>query len=207
MEFFVVSGWCIVVAVWTPVVVCPSHCRQGNINETQSVFAFLNLCDNLCDWISCCDGCELAGVEMCACDNLCNDDDEDNESHSTSDSDSEGENSDDSSVDEDNSFFDNLSPAVAQACFESEYNNYVLRKQKRKDELSRLYGVLKDTISSESKNKIKAHQSYHKAKSSMNGFLLWKIMYATHQVSNLYMTEAQQRTEVYRKKNADWGRR
>jgi hypothetical protein len=30
--------------------------------------AFAN---NLCDWISCCDSCELTGAEMCACDNLC----------------------------------------------------------------------------------------------------------------------------------------
>ena len=127
-----------------------------------------------------------------------NNDDEDNDLESNSDSDSLGDDSDESTVGDDDDFFSNLSPAVAQSCFESEYNNYVLRKQKRKDELSRLYGVLKDTISSESKNKIKAHESYNRARVSMNGFLFWKIMYATHQVSNLYMTEAQQRTEVAR---------
>jgi hypothetical protein len=76
------------------------------------------------------------------------DDDEDYESESKSDSDSDGENSDDSSVDED----------ISQPCCcfgnRNAKTNY------------------HDTISSESKNKIKAHQSYNKAKSSMNGFLL-----------------------------------
>ena len=83
--------------------------------------------------------------------------------------------------------------------YEIDYSNYVERNQQRSDELSKLFGLLKSITSSDSRNKIKSHPHYTTAKKDRNGFALWKIMFSTHQVSNSYLSEPQQRAEAERR--------
>lgn len=106
---------------------------------------------------------------------------------------------DDEGDDAETESFSHLPTDFAMKKFEIDYSNYTQRQQSRIDDLSKLFGLLKSIISADSSNKIKSHPKYAQAKKERNGFELWNIMYSTHQISNMYLSEPQQRVEASRK--------
>jgi len=91
-----------------------------------------------------------------------------------------------------------IPPEFSMKRFEVDYSNYVCRNQLRTDDLSQLFGLLKGLISADSATKIKAHSDYSTAKKTRNGFMLWMIMFKSHQISNMYLAEPAQRSEASR---------
>ncbi len=71
--------------------------------------------------------------------------------------------------------------------------------QLKTDELSSLFGLLDSLISIESRDRIVSHPDYRTAFNKRDGCRLWNIMYATHQVSNLFLNEYQMREEASRR--------
>jgi hypothetical protein len=86
-----------------------------------------------------------------------------------------------------------LTPEISLRMFEADSAHHIQRKQLRKDELSSLYGLLKKIVTGDSINRIKSHRRYQEAVTTRNGFVLWTIIYSTHQNSNLYLSESQER--------------
>jgi hypothetical protein len=74
------------------------------------------------------------------------------------------------------------------ARYNEDYRMYLVERQTRKSELSQLFGNIDELLSTTSKEKVIAHDDYASTKKSRNGSSLWNIVYATHQIVNMFHT-------------------
>jgi hypothetical protein len=67
-----------------------------------------------------------------------------------------------------------------------------MKQQTRTVELGQLFGIIDELLSTTSKERVMSHTDYEVCQNNRNGCELWRIVYATHQVVNMFHTPSQQ---------------